>query len=317
MKERILKEQKGFAASDALIAVLIITLFAGLIATISYNIYLANSSIKRMSKANGYIIDLFEYIDKTYYDDVNKENLIQYFNNKYYYDQDNTTVKSGAEAKIQEDTEIVDTPFKITLQLVNYNETETNEDKFDLVKEITMKVEYKVGNKNQTIEMKKIKQREVLETPNRPNLSLIEFAEGEKIYTIKNIDNEWIVCHERDNSWYNYQSGNWAIILKTTRDLSIGEQVDVNNLTENEATYAWIPRYAYDSTNNTITFLFSNSNKFVQDIGQYSSLKQIDENLYTIPQDFTAGEKMLEGIWTNDTTLQAYQKLHLVYPLNS
>lgn len=317
MKERILKEQKGFAASDALIAVLIITLFAGLIATISYNIYLANSSIKRMSKANGYIIDLFEYIDKTYYDDVNKENLIQYFNNKYYYDQDNATVKSGAEAKIQEDTEIVDTPFKITLQLVNYNETETNEDKFDLVKEITMKVEYKVGNKNQTIEMKKIKQREVLETPNRPNLSLVEFVEGEKIYPIKNIDNEWRVCHERDNSWYNYQSGNWAIILKTTRDLSIGEQVDVNKLTENEGTYAWIPRYAYDSTNNIITFLFSNSNKFVQDIGQYSSLKQIDENQYTIPQDFTVGEKILEGIWTNDTTLQAYQKLHSVYPLNS
>ena len=66
MKNRM-KEEKGFAASDALIAVLIIALFAGLIAVISYNIYLSNSSIKRMSKATEYIVDMFEYIDKVYY----------------------------------------------------------------------------------------------------------------------------------------------------------------------------------------------------------------------------------------------------------
>ena len=50
--------------------VLIIVLFSGLIATISYNIYISNSSIKRMSKATNYIIDTFEYIDKINYDDV-------------------------------------------------------------------------------------------------------------------------------------------------------------------------------------------------------------------------------------------------------
>lgn len=43
------RNNKGVAASDALIAVLIIALFSGLIAAISYNIYLANSSVKRTS----------------------------------------------------------------------------------------------------------------------------------------------------------------------------------------------------------------------------------------------------------------------------
>lgn len=317
MKKKSLKEQKGFAASDALIAVLIIALFSGLIATISYNIYLANSSIKRMSKANGYIVDMFEYIDKTYYYDVTKENLTQYFNNKYYYEKDSTNPKSDAEVKIQESTESVNTPFKVTLELVNYNETEGNEDKFDLVKEITMTVEYKVGNKNQIIKMKTIKSRETLETPNRPDLDILELIEGEKIYPIKNTDSGWRICDQKDNSWYNYESGNWAIILKTTRDLSIDDQIDVNNLSENESTYAWIPRYAYDSTNNKIVFLFSNSNKFVQNIEEHNNLKQIDENLYIVPQDFTVGEEAIQGIWTNDTTLQAYQKLDLVYPLNT
>lgn len=317
MENKNLRTQKGFVASEALIAVLIIALFSGLIATISYNIYLSNASIKRMSKANGYIVDMFEYIDKTYYDDVTKENLTQYFNNKYYYEEGSTIPKTNAEAKIQEDTETIDTPFKITLQIINYNETDGNTDKLDLVKEITMEVSYRLGNRNQVIEMKKTKQREILETPNKPNLTLFELQEGEKIYPIKNTNNGWKICDQRDNSWYNYENGNWAIILKTTKDLSIDEQIDVNNLTENEATYGWIPRYAYDSSNNEIIFLYSNSNKFVQIIEQNTTLEQIDGNLYIVSQDFTSADKALEGVWTNDTSLSVYQTLNSVYPLNS
>lgn len=318
MKTTKIKEQKGFAASDALIAVLIIALFSGLIAAISYNIYLSNASLKRMSKANSYIVDMFEYIDKTYYDDVTQENLASYFNNKYYYEQDGVTPKSNSEVKLKTSAEEnVNTPFKAEVTIVKYNEIEGNTDKFDLVKEITMKVSYKLGNKDQTIQMKKVKQRETLETPNRPDLSLINLQEVEKIYPIKNTNSGWKICDQRDNSWYNYENGNWAIILKTTKDLSIGEQVDINNLAENEATYAWIPRYAYDSANNNIRFLFSNSKKFVQAIEGSSTLEQIDENLYTVSQDFISSGKALEGIWTNDTSLSVYQTLNNVYPLNS
>ena len=97
MRKKILKEQKGFAGSDALISVLIITLFAGLIATISYNIYLSNTSVKRMSKATGYIVDMFEYIDKTYYDEVTKDNLKKYFNDKY--NEEAKMIDDGEDAK--------------------------------------------------------------------------------------------------------------------------------------------------------------------------------------------------------------------------
>jgi len=162
MRNKI-REQKGFAASDALIAVLIIALFSGLIATISYNIYISNSSIKRMSKATNYIVDVFEYIDRINYEDVTKEHLVSYFNDKYYYEEDGVTPKSDAEVKLKELDENVETPFKAEINIVKYNETDGNTDKLDLVQEITMTVKYKLGNKDQEITMKRNKTKEITE----------------------------------------------------------------------------------------------------------------------------------------------------------
>lgn len=317
MKKEILKEQKGFAASDALIAVLIIALFAGLIATISYNIYLSNSSIKRMSKANEYIVDVFEYIDKTYYDDVTKENIIKYFNDKYYYDQDGVTPKSNAEVKIKEqDGETLNTPFKAEVNIVKYNETEGNTDKLDLVQEITITVTYKLGNKDQTIEMKKTKSRENLKTPNTPDFNLLELQEGYNIYPIKKIDNIWKICDKSDSSWYDYPSGKWALVIKTSKTLPLDKEIDVNNLLEDEEIFAWIPRYAYDSDNNKIQFLFSNSNNYIENIDGYNKLISIDDSNYIVSDSFFNGEENLVGIWTKDSSIDVYTTLNNIYPLN-
>lgn len=314
MKKERLKDQKGFAGSDALIAVLIIALFAGLIATISYNIYLSSSSTKRMSKATAYIVDVFEYIDKIYYDSITEENLIRYFNNKYYYESDGVTPKAGAEVRINRQDENIDTPFKVRLSLVKYNQTEGNTDKLDLVQEITMTVTYKLGDKDQKIEMKKIKSRENLETPNSPDMSILKLDQGFHAYPIKKVNNNWMACDERDNSWYDYETGKWALILKTNRELSVNQQIDTNNLLTNEEIYAWIPRFAYDRNNNSIIFLFSNTNNYIDNTTQYSKLVNINE-AYQILADFTNNQKELIGIWTKDSTNTAYQTLESIYPL--
>lgn len=309
MKGKILKNQKGIAGSDALIAILIIALFVGLIATISYNIYLSNSSVKRMSKATSYIVDMFEYIDKIYYDDVTEENLKKYFNDKY-----------GEEAKVIE-TEDENVPFKINLEITNYNETEGNDDKLDLVKQIVMKVNYKLGNKPQTIEMKKIKSRETFITPNSPDLAQLSITEGNKKYPIKRVGNIWEVCDVKDNSWYNYETGDWALAMETTEELTAGQEVETETLSEGEKIYAWIPRYAYDTKNN-IKFLYSNSDCYIDvkenddtDVkANYNIMVKINEEEYTKPDCFSEN---VTGIWTTDKSSDEYTKLNAVYPLNN
>ncbi len=297
MKNKILKNQKGFAASDALIAILIIALFVGLIAVISYNIYISNSSVKRMSTATNYIVDMFEYIDKIYYDDVTKDNLSTYFNEKY-----------GEEAKVVDTEENI--PFNINLEITNYNKTEGNDGKLDLVKQIVMKVNYKLGNKNQTVEMTKIKSRETYITPNKPNLKTVPDAEGKNIYPIKKINTVWVICDEKEE-WYNYESGNWALVLVTNKEYNLDAQINID-IPEEDAIYAWIPRYVYDTKNN-IKFLYSNTDYYINVENNYNKMVKIDEN-YTKPTEFTSS---ITGIWTTDKESAVYKTLNEVYPLNS
>lgn len=315
MKIKRLENNNGFAASDALIAVLIITLSTGIIASLIYNIYLSNASLKRMSKANGYIVDVFEYIDKIYYDDVNNKNLIEYFNNKYYYETDGVTPKQNADVMAGDNITTLNTSFKVIINVQNYNEIEGNEDKLDLVKQITMSVTYKLGGKDQTIEIKRIKSREKLKTPNTPDFNLLELQEGYNVYPIKKIDNIWKVCDKSDSSWYDYPSGKWALVIKTSKTLSLNEEIDINNLLENEEIIAWIPRYAYDSANNKIQFLFSNSNNYIEEIDGYNNLISIDGSSYIVSDSFLNGEEELVGIWTKDSSIDVYTTLNNIYPL--
>lgn len=313
MKKTRFKGNKGFAASDALIAISIIALFSGLIASISYNIYLANSNIKRMSMANSYISEVFEYANKIYYEDVTEENLTEYFNNKYYYSEGKVP-KQRAEAKIKETPdEKLNTPFKINLDITNYNETQGNTDKLDLVKQIKMTVDYNIGNKQQKIEMTTIKKRENLETPNIPNIANIKLNDKENVYPIKRISSGYIICNKNDNNWYNYQNGDLAKVIVTKSSLKEGDKISNENITLVGNIYLWIPRYAY--TNNKIEFLFGNSDKYIETVNDYKKLTETNKNLYTIPTDFVSNQNNLDGVWVNNTNLSVYQILDNIYKI--
>ena len=157
MRNKI-KEQKGLAASDALIAVLIIVLFSGLIASISYNIYLSNSSVKRISKATGYMTNTCEYSDKEYYTNVTIDGLKGYFNDNqelFNLTDNQINITSNNTEEIATSVGNSSNPiYSIDIYIEYYNKTEGNTEKLDLVKEITTTVTYKLGNKNQVITMK-------------------------------------------------------------------------------------------------------------------------------------------------------------------
>ena len=277
-----LKKSNGFAASDALIAILIITLFTGIIASLLYNIYLSNASLKRMSKANGYIVDVFEYVDKIYYDEANQNNLISYFNKKYYYKEDGTTPKEDIEAMAGTDEGTIDAPFKVIINLKNYSEIEgdNSTQELDLVKEITMTVKYKLGNKDQELTIKRIKTRERLQTPNRPDISLLNLENNQNVYAIKEVNNYYVVCNENDSNWYNYEDGDIAKVLITNKTLEIGYRLTDEDL----LIYNWIPRYAEDIQGN-IQYLYSNTNKYVTEQNGYERLVDLEEG-YTVDEDY-------------------------------
>lgn len=288
MKKKYIRKENGFATSDALIAVLVIVLFSGLIATLTYNIYLATTSTKRISKANGYITDIFEYVDKSYYDDINTENIANYFNNKYYYQENTTTPREDAEVSMNKSET---TPFKILLKIENYypNPNAPKDEKLDLVKKITVTVKYKLGSRQQEIEISRAKARENIDTPNPPDLSLLSNPEGKNVHPVKLTENsEWMICDENDKEWYNYEENKFPTVFLTKQNgLEVGDILDdswLGSLLNGEELYEWTPRYAENSAKDRV-YLFKNSNRYVKKEGEYNKIFEIDES-YAVPTEF-------------------------------
>ncbi len=281
MEKIKLRSNYGFAASDALVAIIIITMFTGIIAALSYNIYLSNASLKRMSKANNYIIDVFEYSDKLYYGEVTEDNLLKYLNGKY----DNSEVIA-----VNDENANVEAPFKIIIKVQNYKELEGNEEKLDLVKEITATVQYKLGNREQTITMKRSKNREKIITPNKPDLSTVGISEGQKVYPVKQKNGKYVVCNENDSNWYNYNNNIYPIVGVTNVDLKMGDTIE-----DGIAKYKWIPRYAVNANNSEdIKYLFSNTNMYLEEQYGENKLVNIEGTEYNVENIFTSDST---GIW--------------------
>lgn len=256
-----LKQNKGIAGTDALIAILIISLFTGLIATILYNIYLSNTSLKRMTTANSHVVNILEYCDKLYYEDLTTtEKLIE----KYNYLSEVQEVDSPEDNRLERIWKLqgtVDNGYNAQIVLDKYN---PDENTFDLVRKITVKISYKVGNRNQEIAVSRIKTRENLEVPNKPDTSMFELQENQKIYAVKIINSNYVICTEDDSKWYNYDIENptesvSAKIIIADSELSIGDTVSEDDY----VIYQWVPRYVEDSEGNVI-FLYSNTNSYVQ-----------------------------------------------------
>ena len=257
-----LKSEKGIIATDALIAIMLIVLFSGLILTLGYNIYLSNAGLKRISTATKYITDVFEYVDQEYYDDVTENTL--------------ETYSQGLAENIYVGDSWNGKGYKIHIEVENYNEEDNT--RLDLVKTIRMTVTYKLAGKEQHLEMTRIKKRENLITPNKPNINLINKEETQNVYPIKHSNSAWIVTDINDANWYNYEKGNWATVIVATDVLAKGQEVEL----EDYDVLVWVPKYAYDSINNEVEFLFQNTNKYIDKTGDYDTLQDIDTENYTI-----------------------------------
>lgn len=152
MNKKRIKSQKGFAATDALIAILIVSLFTGLIATLSYNVYATSVMAKRNVEADSYIIDFFEHVDLISFNNVTNANLTGYINS----DLDDEKI-SATNGNINSLT----TPYKVKIQVQDYHDYDPEANATTgLVKIVTFTIKYSVGKRENTIEIRHVKTNE-------------------------------------------------------------------------------------------------------------------------------------------------------------
>ena len=132
-----IKQNKGIGLSDAIIAVVILMIFTGVIVSVSYNIYIQSNFIKRNEQATNYIVEVFEHAQGLIYEDVDTTELVEYINSKY----DNANAISG---KYTEGAEISE-GYTIFINV---------QDKYpEYIKQIDITVAYKLGGKNKAVNM--------------------------------------------------------------------------------------------------------------------------------------------------------------------
>ncbi len=136
-KKSFFKSNKGFTEADIVIALVIIVLFAGIVVTGIYNIYLIETQISYGAEATQYIISALEYSDKINYEEVTKASIEKYLEN-------------------------IDLPGEYTKEVVvtNYNEEEQNKDKQNIIKKVKVAITYNIHGQEEKIEITKLKIKE-------------------------------------------------------------------------------------------------------------------------------------------------------------
>ena len=144
-----IKDEKGFTGIDITVAVIIIMLFMTLIGTIFYNITASHRKLERKTEATYIAIDVMEKLKAQNYEDL----IVGEYNSNKITDEEYEKNKT---AKILKDA--IEEGYSLKVTIKNYNTPEENG--YDLVKIITVKVEYKVGKNTENVELKTTVTRE-------------------------------------------------------------------------------------------------------------------------------------------------------------
>lgn len=150
-KERLRKDN-GIFLSDAVVAVLLVLLFSGIIVALITNTTYESTKIKLNSQQLRLVTEIFEYVDKVSYDQVTEQSLIQYVNNSY----------SGSSDIVQAGNSVdeLTSSYKVRIAVRQYGQ---EDGKMDLIKIVTVNIENTLANKEQTTEISRIRKRSAQE----------------------------------------------------------------------------------------------------------------------------------------------------------
>lgn len=132
-----LKSKKGYTAVDISISILIIIIFVSIITSAFYNYYLSNTAVARNSTAVNYAIDVIETVEQMDYTQVTDASVKNKLQEMYNQKQ-------------------IASSYQISTQVVNYNTTTGNTTKRDLIKILSVKVQYPIGKRTQSFDIKRL-----------------------------------------------------------------------------------------------------------------------------------------------------------------
>ena len=272
--KKFLQSQKGFTGIDLAVAIVILSIFTFLISTIFVNIYTQYTDASRSAAATSYATAIAENIDKIYY--------------QYLIDPND---RSAIDAAIN----AANLTSGYTAQV---NVGDANSGEKDLIRNIQISVSYKIGNKTKSITINRTKSKEILIIPNKPKVPsgmvpvkyvITDYASG---------TGYWQITTQADTTWYNYENKTWAHAMAldglelegydTITD-SNKEQMAGKRVIEYDVLFAWIPKYAYNSSTTDVKFAYSTTEKTVNSNGYLENLS----NTYSINSSF--GE--YPGFW--------------------
>ena len=153
IKKEVIKRQKGVIITDAIVAILIILLFTGIVTTLMVNIALESTRIKMNSQQTDFATEIFEYVEGLAYDYVTQDNLIKYVNDKGI-----SAVSAGATIDTVSNANAA---YKIGVQVETYTPTDTSLPELDIIKIITLTIENNVNNKTYSTTMSTIKKASI------------------------------------------------------------------------------------------------------------------------------------------------------------
>ena len=130
------KEYKGVTLTDVVIGMMILIMFTGILTTSFYNIYKNNVIARYDAMVIDYAIKILEGTDKMTYEEVTND-LSNSLNIIYNIPDD----------------------YKITLNVENYNKDDNTLS--DIIKIVTLNIEYEVYGETKTYSVSKLKYKEI------------------------------------------------------------------------------------------------------------------------------------------------------------
>ena len=250
-----LKSRKGLSGADVAVAISVIVLTVGIVTAIYVNTINKSKDNLRYANAVRIATSIIENIQRFPYEYViaNVGSDVTGGNKLY-----NTKVPSG---------------FRATVTLSSAQNP-------DIARDVIVSITYKGGSSYKTITLSTIKERELMDMTNSPDISLID---GYKpiynssdtkyyFYPVKVNGANYIVTTTTDIEWYDYEVGKYALVYKTVDGtINVGTTGTFSSISEN--VYAWIPRFVASSGTSlsSVKFLYGSSDYIIA-LNNYGSL---------------------------------------------